>query len=553
MTLLLDTSIKVTLIVLVALAATAALRRQSAAVRHFVLAASLACAAAMPALRAVLPLVAPAWQAGMGAWLTESRVQLIDRPLLVLDSTNASSAAVPGVESPSWRAMTVARSLGIVWIAGATASLFMLLAGLGRLGWLASRSERVTSGPWARIAAELSRAGGLRRPPALLQSADAALLATWGFARAKVMLPAGVSDWPEDRIRIVLGHELAHVRRGDWLVQMAAEVVRSLYWFNPLVWVACRRLRLESEQACDDAVLKMGVQGSAYATELVDLAKAFKSRQEMFLPAAAIARSSSLERRVRAMLNVRLNREPITRPASIAAAALLVAVTVLVAGFGVAAQSFSTVSGSIVDPFTRALPSVTLTLSNPQNQSKYEIKSDATGHYEFVGVPPGHYVLTAESMGFAAVKREGVVLAGQAFQQNITMQVGSLEETITVSDDGVQRPPQANSLRERPRVPPGRLSSCSDTPVGGNIRPPTKTRDVRPVYPTGTPPARVELDARVGVDGLVTSVQTVGSPNPDLANAAINAVSGWEFTPTYLDCQPIDVRMRVHINFVAAK
>ena len=55
------------------------------------------------------------------------------------------------------------------------------------------------------------------------------------------------------------------------------------------------------------------------------------------------------------MLNVRLNREPITRRASIAAAALLVAVTVLVAGFGVSAQSFSTVSGSIVDQFTRAL------------------------------------------------------------------------------------------------------------------------------------------------------------------------------------------------------
>ena len=217
------------------------------------------------------------------------------------------------------------------------------------------------------------------------------------------------------------------------------------------------------------------------------------------------------------------------------------------------AQSFSTVSGSIVDPFTRALPGVTLALSNPQNQSRYEIKSDSTGHYEFVGVPPGNYVLTAEQPGFATVKREGVVLAGQAFQQNITMQVGSLEETITVSDDGVQRPPQVNSLRERPRVSPGRLSTCSDTAVGGNIRPPTKTRDVRPVYPTGTPPAIVELEARIGVDGLVTSVQPLGNVDPALANAAINAISGWEFTPTYLDCQPIEVRMKVLVNFVTAK
>jgi beta-lactamase regulating signal transducer with metallopeptidase domain len=550
MTLLLNTSIKVTLIVLVALVATAVLRRRSAAVRHFVLAAALACAATTPALR----LVAPAWQAGMGAWLTESRVQLIDRPLLVLDSTTESPASVPRAQSPSVsRAATVARWLGIVWAAGAGASLFVLLAGLGRLAWLASRAERVTEGPWARIASEISRAAGLRRPPVLLRSWDAALLATWGFAGAKVMLPSDVSNWPEDRIRIVLAHELAHVRRGDWLVQMAAEVVRSLYWFNPLVWVACRRLRLESEQACDDAVLKTGVEGSTYATELVDLAKAFKSQQEMFLPAAAIARSSSLERRVRAMLNVRLNREPITRRASIAAAALFVAVAVLVAGFGVSAQSFSTVSGSIVDQFTRALPGVTLALSNPQKQSKYEIKSDRTGHYEFVGVPAGNYVLTAELPGFATLKREGVVLAGQAFEQNITMQVGTIEETITVVDDGVQRPPQVNSLRDRPRVTPGRLSTCGDTPLGGNIRPPTKTRDVRPVYPTGTPPAIVELEARIGVDGLVTSAQPLGNVDPALANAAINAISGWEFTPTYLDCQPIEVRMKVHMKFAATK
>ena len=490
----------------------------------------------------------------MGAWLTESRVQLIDRPLLVLDSTTEPPASVPRAQSPSVsRAAAVARWLGIIWAAGAGASLFVLLAGLSRLAWLASRAEHVTGGPWARIAAEISRAGGLRRPPVLLQSADSALLATWGFVGAKVMLPSDVSDWPEDRIRIVLAHELAHVRRRDWLVQMAAEVVRSLYWFNPLVWVACRRLRLESEQACDDAVLKTGVEGSTYATELVDLAKAFKSQQEMFLPAAAIARSSSLERRVRAMLNVRLNREPITRRASIAAAALFVAVAVLVAGFGVSAQSFSTVSGSLVDQFTRALPGVTLALSNPQNQSKYEIKSDATGHYEFVGVPPGNYVLTAEHPGFATVKREGVVLAGQAFQQNITMQVGMIEETITVVDIGVQQPPQVNSLRDRPRVTPGRLSNCGDTPLGGNIRPPTKTRDVRPVYPTGTPPAILELEARIGVDGLVTSVQPLGNPDPGLANAAVNAISGWEFTPTYLDCQPIEVRMKVHVRFAAAK
>src|SRR5580765_3826649 len=86
--LLLNTTIKISLIVIGALAATSMLRRRSAAVRHFVLAAALACAAATPLVR----LVAPAWQ-------SSSRLQVIDRPLAVFDESlpAVSPAAAPQV------------------------------------------------------------------------------------------------------------------------------------------------------------------------------------------------------------------------------------------------------------------------------------------------------------------------------------------------------------------------------------------------------------------------------------------------------------------------
>ena len=550
MMLLLNASIKVTLIVLVALAAMALLRPRSAALRHFVLAAALACAGATPALR----IVAPAWQATAGAWLSESRLQLVDRPLAVFDSTNlAPGAAASGTSLGQTRAAATLRWLSVAWAAGTTANLLVLLVGLGRLRRLASSSERIIDGPWARIAEELASAYHLRRRPALLRSHHATLLATWGFARPKVVVPAAARDWPDDRIRIVLGHELAHIRRSDWLVQVAAELLRSVHWFNPLVWIACRRLRLESEQACDDAVLKMGVDGRTYATELVDLARAFRS-QPTLLPAAAIARPSSLERRVRAMLNVRLNREPMTRRASIAATVLLGVVTMLVAGFGAAAQSFSTVSGTLVDQFGRGLTAATVTLANPQQQSKYEIKSDANGHYEFVGLQPGTYVLMVEQMGFAGVKREGIVLTGQPFQQNITMQVGSLQETITV-DDAPEGPRSIPVVRTAPNFKP---VACTVTLGGGSIRPPSKTKDVRPVYPTGVKPGVVQLAAVIGQDGRVSTVDVVGGASGHEADAllgdsAATAIRQWEFTPTLLDCQPIEVRMKVLVNFVASR
>jgi beta-lactamase regulating signal transducer with metallopeptidase domain len=545
---------KVSLVVLLGLLATASLRKQSAAVRHFVLAAALVGAAATPTLR----LVAPAWYASPDAWWSSSRVELIDRPLAVLDLTEqpSSAAAVHASRPGSTRAATVVRSLGIIWLAGAGASLFVLLVGLSRLAWLASRAERVTAGAWADTAVHVARAYGLRRQPALLQSDHPTLLVTWGFARPKVLLPADAPHWPDDRIRIVLGHELAHIRRGDWMVQMAAELLRSGYWFNPLVWLACRRLRLESEQACDDAVLTLGVEGSTYASELVDLARAFRSRRPPFVPAAAIARPSSLERRVRAMLNVRLNRDPITRSASLAAAIVLAAITVLVAGFGVSAQSaFATVSGSVVDPNGRPIPGITLTLSNAQRQSSYAVKSDPNGQYEFVGLPAGTYTLLFEVPGFATVKREGIALAGQPFQVNAVMQVGTIMETITVSDQSSPLPPQTSAFRRRPRsdLQP---DPCASSPAGGCIRPPVKIKDVKPIFPTGANAGtgtHVVLEGRIGADGFIAGMQVVSAADQGFANAALNAVNAWEFLPTELDGQPIDTRIKVMVDFVSAK
>ena len=84
------------------------------------------------------------------------------------------------------------------------------------------------------------------------------MLVTWGAFFPVILLPAGAGAWHGDRIRIVLAHELAHLARRDWLIQLLAETGRAVNWFNPLYWVACARLRRESEYACDDIVLDLG-------------------------------------------------------------------------------------------------------------------------------------------------------------------------------------------------------------------------------------------------------------------------------------------------------
>jgi beta-lactamase regulating signal transducer with metallopeptidase domain len=542
--LLLNTTVKSSLIVLLALGAAALLRRQSAAVRHFVLAVALACAAATPAVRSIVP-----------AWHADARMQVIDRPLMVLEETAAPPAAAV---APSLRRgvtmQSVLQASEIVWAGGAAVAVFMLLVGLARLSWIASNAIPVVSGPWTAAAAALARTHGWRRVPVILQSTHRSALGTWGVWRPKIVLPAGANRWPDDRIRIVLAHEFAHIRRRDWIVQTAAELIVAVYWFNPLVRLAAHRLRLESEQACDDAVLRCGVEAADYASELVGLVRACRPGRLLPVPTATIVRPGILERRVRAMLNATVNRDPLTRSTSLATALALAVLTVSLAGLGVSAQGqFATVSGSVTDQNGRSIGGVTLVLSNRAAATRTEIKSDAGGHYEFVGISAGSYELTFELPGMATIKREGLSLsAGQAVTVDAVMRLGTVQETITVTPGAAAEPPRVidyTGARANQKPDP-----CAASANGGCVRPPAKIKHVSPVYPAGAPAGSVELTATIGVDGHVTDLDVVGDGHGgpadlQLADAAAAAVRQWEFLETHLDGQPIETHMIVHVQF----
>src|SRR5207244_11683042 len=127
-----------------------------------------------------------------------------------------------------------------------------------------------------------------------------------------------------------------------------AELWKAIYWFNPLVRLACARLRYESERACDDAVMRIGIESHAYATELLELARSFGRHRHAWLPAPAMAaRPSNLERRVRAMLNARLDRGPITRAGRWVATLALLAITLPIPTL--AQDGFFAFSGTLVD------------------------------------------------------------------------------------------------------------------------------------------------------------------------------------------------------------
>ena len=541
----------VSLIIVTGLAAAALCRKRSAAVRHWILATAVGCAAISP----LLTLIAPAWRyrpPGNGAPSTASTMRQIPTPDAVsIEIRGSTTAAQPPISEPV-RASVASLAMPL-WFGGAGLSLAVLMLGFGRLRWLAARSQSVTHGPWRDMADAVANEHRVRRRVVLLQSTHPSLLVTWGFWRPRIILPAAAPEWPPARIRLVLAHEMAHIARADWLTQLMAEGLRAVYWFNPLMWLACRRLRYESEQACDDIVLNGGVAGTDYATLLIDLARAARDQGRYAIPAApapAMVRPSSLERRVRAMLNTERNRNPAGRLARAIVTSTLLTVSLLIAGFGAAAQSLASLSGTISDPHHGVVPGVSVILTNSRDQTKREVTSNEAGQFHVADLPPGNYVIEARSMGFQPVRRN-LTVGRSNVRHDIAMPIGSLTETVTIAAVAGVRAPSDHvpAAKIEPDLRP--QQECR-TSAGGDIRPPRKIKHANPVYPDnpdGSIAGVVVVEGRIGTDGTISQVKVLRSPHANLSRAATEAFEQWVFTPTLLNCVPIAVSITATMNF----
>jgi len=536
---LLDLAIRSSVVLAAGLLIAAALRWRTAAVRHAVLAGAMLGAVTIAPIQFVLPpLRVPLPSPSRAAPPT------VDRSAALVRDTGAAPFAIAGGRAPQPAAPVEERPpvLAIAWAAGVAVAMASLIAALVRLRQIARRATPVTEGPWSRLAQEVAQEYGLSREVVLLQTDCEGLLATCGVWRPRVLLPAAASGWPHDRIRVVLCHELAHVRRNDWCVQIAAEAIKAILWFNPLAWLACARLRRESERACDDAVLRRGVAARDYAGHLLHLARMCRA-STLLGPSATPMSHSALEGRIAAMLNARLDRRPLSRRGAAAIAALLLAIALPTAALRAGQNPPTDLAGAVYDTTGGVLPGVEFTLRDA-SQMMSRVMSDASGRFTFGKVPPGHYVLTASLAGFRSFEQEfDLTSNARDWDRAITLQVGTLQETITVQE--TRMAPVAQGSRPRASEP---------VRIGGNIRAPRKLVDVRPVYPPAMRAAGregvVPLEAVIGQDGTVSAVRVLSADiHPDFAIAAADAVRQWRFSPTLLNGAPVEVLMTVSVTF----
>ncbi len=178
--------------------------------------------------------------------------------------------ALDGVSLTSTVVASWPVSLAALWLLGTCVLLGRAIVSVYRARRLVRSAAPVHSATLLSDYETVRRDHGFRARAALLTTPSLVSAATFGVFRPVVLLPVDAEDWSHERVHAVLAHELAHIARHDCLTQLLAQFARALYWFNPLMWFAERRMAVERERACDDVVLGSGVSAIAYAAALVD-------------------------------------------------------------------------------------------------------------------------------------------------------------------------------------------------------------------------------------------------------------------------------------------
>jgi len=240
-----------TLVAAILAAALALLQRRSANLRYLVSCGALLLVVALgvvTAVRAYQPRTAVSAEsilAGVSAGVSSSPVRAVE------------AAAVPIAQQTgiSWLEFTASHLPQLVglWFLGVLILSLRLMTGWVAAHRLATHGARTASREWEESLMAIARAIDLRRPILLLESAAVEVPTVIGWLRPVILLPvATLSGLTVQQIEMILAHELAHIRRHDFLVNLMQSAIETLFFYHPAVWWISRRMRVEREHCCDD-------------------------------------------------------------------------------------------------------------------------------------------------------------------------------------------------------------------------------------------------------------------------------------------------------------
>ena len=370
-------------ILLLAFAVTALMRTASASSRYLVWAVALATIVALP----VALIFVPQWKVKVDlpatvTSLSQPSSQIRDdvaavTPTVVTGQKIEDAVTNAAVSIRTSRPVPSRAGLLVLYLLGVTITLGRIAAGRYSLARIA-RSATLLDGPeWQTLLHLESARLDIGRPIRLMASERVSTPLTAGILSPVILFPADAIQWNGEHREVVIRHELAHIARNDTLICLIAGIACAIYCFNPLVWIATRRLRTEQERSCDDKVITLGTNAADYAEHLLTVAKSARNLGMQSFVSVAMARPSQLEGRLLAVLHAR-RRNPLTRRGAFAVSAVAFLMLVTIAALRpVPAEAIVVASQSVLPSGLRLMPAVVMASEVPIDKAKFSSRFDS--------------------------------------------------------------------------------------------------------------------------------------------------------------------------------
>ncbi|MGH7522634.1 MAG: M56 family metallopeptidase, partial [Gemmatimonadales bacterium] len=249
-----------------------------------------------------------------------------DQPIAHTVAATARLAALRDLLNPAvpW--------LVALWVVGVVALSVRLAHGWMTARRLRTNGTRTISASLQQVLARLAARMRVSRPVQLLESLLIEVPAVIGWLRPVILVPASaLSGLTPQQLEVLLAHELAHVRRYDYLVNVVQCVIETLLFYHPAVWWVSRRVRDEREHCCDDLVVQLCGDRHLYASALVDMER-LRPRTPRLALAATGGGGSLLHRVTRLIRPTAARTELFPRWAAGLAGVLAVTVALLATG-----------------------------------------------------------------------------------------------------------------------------------------------------------------------------------------------------------------------------
>jgi beta-lactamase regulating signal transducer with metallopeptidase domain len=283
--------------------ALAALRKSAADVRYVVSTIGLSLMLTLPAVTAM-----QLWRSAAPAYVSPPSKVTSTPPAVVTRATTsrdetiveARVTSVSGLRGLSsihvepWLPMLV-----LAWLCGVVVLSLRLMSGWLWVQRIKSHGATPAGDGWEHLALRLSRLLHIARRIRLLESTLVDVPTVIGWIKPVILLPASaLSGLNPHQLEAILAHELAHIRRHDYLVNLLQTLVETLLFYHPAVWWLSRRIRAERENCCDDLAVSLCGDPYTYAKALADLEE-LRGGSRLLVMAA---NGGSLVQRIRRLL-----------------------------------------------------------------------------------------------------------------------------------------------------------------------------------------------------------------------------------------------------------